>query len=167
MLFFRKGSWQGYGLVAGFDGRGIRLCSLLIVLLLEQLLQVFLDGLPHLDRKTSGQRIKGGIGIYSGSIDVEFFPPDQFFLLTLFKNGIKKAAAPGHHRHLPNVSLPLRHCGSGVRDPQPVCSWPRLSGGGRLIRILWMSYLMRSVVNAWDQNTCMTSPISMVGSICQ
>ena len=90
MLFFRKGRWQGYGLVAGFDGRGIRLCSLLIVLLLEQLLQVFLDGLPHLDRKTSGQRIKGGIGIYSGSIDVEFFPPDQFFLLTLFKNGIKK-----------------------------------------------------------------------------
>ncbi len=39
LLFFRKGSWQDDGVLIGFDGRKIRCCRLLLILL-EQLLGV-------------------------------------------------------------------------------------------------------------------------------
>jgi hypothetical protein len=41
--------------------------------------------------------------------------------------------------------------------------WTRDSGGGNCIIILWMSYLMLSVVNSWGQNNCTASTIRMVG----
>ena len=92
LLFVRKGSWQGDGLLLGFEGSELRLGCLPLILLLEQFLQVFVDGFARLDRKPCGQGIERSIGIHSGRIDIQFFPPDQFGLLTLFKNAIEKAA---------------------------------------------------------------------------
>ena len=42
-------------------------------------------------------------------------------------------------------------------------SSPKNVDGGNCIRILWMSYLMRSVVDSEGQNTSTTSTISMLG----
>ena len=77
---------------SGFESRGIRHWYLLLVLFLEKLLQVSLESFSCFDRKTGGQRIHGGVGIHFSRVNVEFFSPNQFGLLALFKNGVEKAA---------------------------------------------------------------------------
>ena len=42
------------------------------------------------------------------------------------------------------------------------CKSPHADGGTHII-ILWMSYLTLLVANAWDENNCTSSAISMWG----